>query len=115
MPSARGELGVDALLRGDYSPEQLQADADLGKSVKEGWRNLGPADRVSRFSQDVPAAKPTCISLCPLYLAGLPRHIDLQALSHPDTSPMWACQQVICRPCHERARQLVASHSLLLL
>ena len=39
--------GVSTLLKGDYSPEQLEDDADLGKSVKEGWRNLGPAGRVS--------------------------------------------------------------------
>lgn len=89
VPSARGELGVDALLRGDYSPEQLQADASLGKSVKEGWRNLGPADRVSHFSQHMPAARSMCIALCPLYLAGLPGHIDLQAWLHPDTFQMW--------------------------
>jgi len=38
---------VSTLLKGDYSPEQLQDDADLGKSLKEGWRNLGPAGRVS--------------------------------------------------------------------
>ena len=89
MPSARGELGVDALLRGDYSPEQLQADADLGKSVKEGWRNLGPADRVSHFPQHVPAARPVCTALRLLQQAGLPRHIALQAWPHPDTFQIW--------------------------
>ncbi|DBA88436.1 TPA: hypothetical protein ACH3X2_004926 [Trebouxia sp. C0005] len=46
VPS-KHELGsVSTLLKGDYSPEQLQDDADLGKSLKEGWRNLGPAGRI---------------------------------------------------------------------
>lgn len=46
MPSKHEAGSVSSLLKGDYSPEQLQDDADLGKSVKEGWRNLGPAGRV---------------------------------------------------------------------
>ena len=47
VPSKHESGSVSTLLKGDYSPEQLQDDADLGKSVKEGWRNLGPAGRVS--------------------------------------------------------------------
>ena len=46
VPSKHEAGSVSSLLKGDYSPEQLQDDADLGKSVKEGWRNLGPAGRV---------------------------------------------------------------------
>jgi len=47
VPSKHESGSVSTLLKGDYSPEQLQDDADLGKSLKEGWRNLGPAGRVS--------------------------------------------------------------------
>lgn len=46
VPSKHESGSVCSLLKGDYSPEQLKDDADLGKSVKEGWRNLGPAGRV---------------------------------------------------------------------
>ncbi|KAL3146785.1 hypothetical protein ABBQ38_014767 [Trebouxia sp. C0009 RCD-2024] len=46
LPSKHEAGSVSSLLKGDYSPEQLQDDADLGKSVKEGWRNLGPAGRI---------------------------------------------------------------------
>ena len=42
VPSKHEAGGASVLLKGDYSPDQLQDDADLGKSVKEGWRNLGP-------------------------------------------------------------------------
>ena len=47
VPSKHESGSVSTLLKGDYFPEQLQDDADLGKSLKEGWRNLGPAGRVS--------------------------------------------------------------------
>ena len=47
VPSKHESGSVSTLLKGDYSPEQLQDDADLGKSLKEGWRNVGPAGRVS--------------------------------------------------------------------
>ena len=46
VPSKHEGHSVSALLKGDYTQEQLDADSDLGKSVKEGWRNIGPADRV---------------------------------------------------------------------
>ena len=47
VPSKHEGHSVSALLKGDYTQEQLDADSDLGKSVKEGWRNIGPAGRVS--------------------------------------------------------------------
>lgn len=49
VPSKHETGSVSSLLKGDYSPEQLQDDADLGKSVKEACRNLGPAGRVTHF------------------------------------------------------------------
>lgn len=52
VPSKHEGLSVSALLKGDYTQEQLDADPDLGKSVKEGWRNLGPADRVGIFCSE---------------------------------------------------------------
>lgn len=29
-----------------YPPEQQQPDADLGKSLREGWRNIAPEGKV---------------------------------------------------------------------
>ena len=46
VPSKQEGQSVSSLLKGDYSQEQLETDPDLGKSVKEGWRNLGPSGRV---------------------------------------------------------------------
>jgi len=39
------EWGVRECI-GNYPPEEQQPDKDLGKSVRPGWRNQGPADRV---------------------------------------------------------------------
>lgn len=49
MSSAReAEPSVGELLRGWYTPEQQQPDADLGKSIREGWRSTdSPSNRVS--------------------------------------------------------------------
>lgn len=38
--------GVDKLLKGDYSAEEQAPDADLGKSIRPGFRNVGPEDRI---------------------------------------------------------------------
>lgn len=48
MPSMRHgpEPGVDRLLQGAYSEAEQQPDADLGKSLREGWRNTTPEGRV---------------------------------------------------------------------
>lgn len=40
------EPGVDQLIQGSYTEEQQQPDADLGKSLREGWRNVAPPERV---------------------------------------------------------------------
>lgn len=46
-PSAReAEPCVGELLRGWYTPEQQQPDPDLGKSLREGWRNTPHTDKV---------------------------------------------------------------------
>jgi hypothetical protein len=47
-PSAREpEPCVGEILRGWYTPEEQGPDADLGKSIREGWRNTEPCARVS--------------------------------------------------------------------
>ncbi len=43
--NGKREPGVDVLLTGGYSKEQQQPDADLGKSLREGWRNIAPEGR----------------------------------------------------------------------
>lgn len=43
------QAGVGELFRTGYTQDQLQPDADLGKSLREGYRNLGPDKRVSVF------------------------------------------------------------------
>ncbi len=47
-PSGREpEPCVGELIKGWYTPEQQAPDADLGKSLREGFRNTAPAGRVS--------------------------------------------------------------------
>ena len=47
-PSAREpEPCVGEIIRGWYTPEKQAPDSDLGKSVREGWRNTQPDSRVS--------------------------------------------------------------------
>ena len=58
VPSKHEGHSVSALLKGDYTQEQLDADSDLGKSVKEGWRNIGPAGRVSNTASPPPPPPP---------------------------------------------------------
>jgi hypothetical protein len=36
---------VDQLLAGSLTPEEQGPDADLGKSIREGWRNIAPEGR----------------------------------------------------------------------
>ena len=43
--NGKREPGVDVLLTGGYSESQQQPDADLGKSLREGWRNIAPVGR----------------------------------------------------------------------
>jgi hypothetical protein len=54
------EPGVDVLIQGSYTEEQQQPDADLGKSLREGWRNTAPEGKVfgtPSVRTDVPAPK----------------------------------------------------------
>ena len=37
---------MEELIKGAYTPDEQQPDADLGKSLREGWRNMAPEDRV---------------------------------------------------------------------
>lgn len=39
------EPGMKELLTGGYSVKEQEPDADLGKSLREGWRNIQPEDR----------------------------------------------------------------------
>ncbi|GMH38274.1 hypothetical protein BSKO_06158 [Bryopsis sp. KO-2023] len=40
------EDGVDKLITGYYSLEEQQPDVDLGLTLREGWRNVAPDDKV---------------------------------------------------------------------
>lgn len=57
------ELGVEALLKNQAAPEDLAPDADLGRSLRPGWRNVTqPGDEGRRFGvpsvrTDVPAPR----------------------------------------------------------
>jgi hypothetical protein len=54
------EPGVDQLIQGFYTQEQQQPDGDLGKSLREGYRNIAPADKtfgVPSIRTDVPLPK----------------------------------------------------------
>lgn len=54
------EPGVDELIQGSYSVEAQQPDADLGKSLREGWRNEAPEGKVfgtPSIRTDIPAPK----------------------------------------------------------
>jgi len=58
MPSqAEPEWGVRECI-GNYTPEEQQPDKDLGRSIRPGWRNMGPSGRifgVPSIRSDVPA------------------------------------------------------------
>lgn len=58
MPSQAGpEWGVRECI-GNYTEEEQQPDKDLGKSIRPGWRNIGPPARtfgVPSIRSDVPA------------------------------------------------------------
>jgi len=58
MPSQGGpEWGVRECI-GNYTPEEQQPDKDLGRSIRPGWRNMGPSSRifgVPSIRSDVPA------------------------------------------------------------
>jgi hypothetical protein len=46
MPSQGGpEWGVRECI-GNYTPQEQQPDKDLGRSIRPGWRNIGPDNRV---------------------------------------------------------------------
>lgn len=54
------EPGVDQLIQGEYTPEQQAPDADLGKSLREGWRNVAPEGRtfgLPSIRTDIPKPK----------------------------------------------------------
>lgn len=51
------EWGVRECI-GNYTPEEQQPDKDLGRSIRPGWRNMGPSSRifgVPSIRSDVPA------------------------------------------------------------
>lgn len=48
--------GVEKLIQGQYSAEEQQPDPDLGKSLRVGWRNLAPPDKVNH-----PFVFPSCL------------------------------------------------------
>ena len=58
MPSQAGpEWGVRECI-GNYTEEEQQPDKDLGRSIRPGWRNVGPPQRVfgvPSIRSDVPA------------------------------------------------------------
>jgi len=58
MPSQAGpEWGVRECI-GNYTPDEQQPDKDLGRSIRPGWRNIGPPARifgVPSIRSDVPA------------------------------------------------------------
>jgi len=58
MASQAGpEWGVRECI-GNYTPEEQQPDRDLGRSIRPGWRNMGPPQRVfgvPSIRSDVPA------------------------------------------------------------
>jgi len=58
MASQAGpEWGVRECI-GNYTPEEQQPDKDLGRSIRPGWRNIGPPARifgVPSIRSDVPA------------------------------------------------------------
>lgn len=66
VPSMRHpEDGVDKLLRGTYNYDEQQPDADLGKSLREGWRNLNPDEKafgVPSIRTDLPAPRAKSVS-----------------------------------------------------
>jgi len=54
---AHPEWGVRECI-GNYTPEEQQPDKDLGRSIRPGWRNIYPEDRVfgvPSIRHDVPA------------------------------------------------------------
>ena len=57
-PSQGGpEWGVRECI-GNYTPDEQQPDKDLGRSIRPGWRNIGPPQRVfgvPSIRSDVPA------------------------------------------------------------
>ena len=62
LPSLRHgpEPGVDQLLAGTMTPEEQGPDADLGKSIREGWRNIAPAGKtfgLPSIRTDIPMPK----------------------------------------------------------
>lgn len=61
VPSRRfEEWGVDKLLKGEYGPADQEPDADLGKSLRPGYRNTAPEDKtfgVPSVRTDLPLPK----------------------------------------------------------
>ncbi|GAX80864.1 hypothetical protein CEUSTIGMA_g8299.t1 [Chlamydomonas eustigma] len=62
MPSLRygREPGVDELIQGNFSPAEQGPDADLGKSLREGFRNIAPEGRTfgaPSIRTDIPMPK----------------------------------------------------------
>lgn len=48
MPTMKfAEEGVEKLISGDFSCAEQSPDPDLGKSLREGWRNLAPDNKAS--------------------------------------------------------------------
>lgn len=58
LPSQRGPEWGTAECMGNYTAEEQQPDKDLGRSLKPGWRNIAPPDRmfgVPSIRKDIPA------------------------------------------------------------
>ena len=54
------EWDAGRLISGDYSNEEQEPDADLGRSLRPGFRNVAPEDRVSSAP-----VSPRAFSECP--------------------------------------------------
>lgn len=62
MPSKRkgdGDWNARQCLEGEYPPEALRPDVDLGQAIRPGWRNIAPPDDrafgIPNVRTDVPA------------------------------------------------------------
>ncbi|KAG1679449.1 hypothetical protein FOA52_007741 [Chlamydomonas sp. UWO 241] len=59
------EPGVDQVIQGSYSAAQQAPDADLGKSLREGWRNVAPSGKrfgVPSVRTDIPKPRVSSVA-----------------------------------------------------
>lgn len=58
MPTMKfPEEGVEKLIGGDFSCDEQTPDSDLGKSLREGWRNLAPNDKATSWNKSHPLCR----------------------------------------------------------